>query len=280
VRIASAIVTAAIAAALVVPAAAVAQEATPPAADPAAQPAPDPTPTPTDPGTSTTPTTPTTPTWPVLPPSRLKPPNAHTSWVARLLVTTPVRRQPGAGGKAFKLLQPIAPLGAGPVWLEVRGVKDVRGVRWVKVLLPQRPNGTAGWARADDFAFTQLHSRIEIDLSARRLTLMRSGKRLARFPIAVGAPATPSPTGEFAIAEVIPTGDPKAFLGPLVMPLTAFSNALNEFAGGNGRVAIHGTSLPELIGKPVSHGCIRMRNADIQRLSRIVSPGTHVVIHQ
>jgi len=264
--------------AVAVPAAAVAQEATPPATDPAAQPAPDPAATP--PATSTTPTTPTTPTWPELPPTNLKAPTARTSWVARLLVTSPMRRQPGRGGKAFKLLQPIAPLGAGPVWLEVRGVKDVRGVRWVKVLLPQRPNGTAGWALANDFTFTQIHSRVEIDLSDRRLTVMRKGKRLGRFPIAVGAPATPSPTGTFAIAEVIPTGDPKAFLGPLVMPLTAFSTALNEYAGGNGRVAIHGTSSPELIGKAVSHGCIRMRNADIRRVSRIVVPGTRVVIHQ
>ena len=273
VRRASIITIAVAATALVVPAAALAQEATPPATDPAAQPAPDPAaPAPAP--------TPTAPTWPTLPPTHLKAPTARTSWVARLLVTSAVRRQPGRGGKAFKLLQPIAPLGAGPVWLEVRGVKDVRGVRWVKVLLPQRPNGTAGWAPADDFAFTQIHSRVEIDVSARRLTVMRAGKRLARFPIAVGAPTTPTPTGTFAIAEVIPTGDPKAFLGPLVMPLTAFSNALNEFAGGNGRVAIHGTSLPELIGKAVSHGCIRMRNADIRRVSRIVVPGSRVVIHQ
>ena len=264
--------------AIAVPAAALAQEAAPPATDPAAQPAPDPAATPPD--ASTTPTTPTTPTWPELPSTRLKVPTARTSWVARLLVTTPVRRQPGRGGKAFKLLQPIAPLGAGPVWLEVRGVKDVRGVRWVKVLLPQRPNGTAGWAPADDFTFTQIHSRVEIDLSDRRLTVLRKGKRLARFSVAVGTPATPSPTGTFAIAEVIPTGDPKAFLGPLVMPLTAFSNALNEYAGGNGRVAIHGTSAPELIGQAVSHGCIRMHNADIRRVSRLVVPGTRVVIHQ
>jgi lipoprotein-anchoring transpeptidase ErfK/SrfK len=272
----SSIITVGLAAmALAVPAAALAQEATPPATDPASQPAPDPAATAPDTGT-----TPTTPTWPELPPTRLKVPTANTSWVARLLVTTPVRRQPGRGGKAFKLLQPIAPLGAGPVWLEVRGVKDVRGVRWVKVLLPQRPNGTAGWAPADNFTFTKIHSRVEIDLSSRHLTVLRRGKPLARFAIAVGAPTTPSPTGTFAIAEVIPTGDPKAFLGPLVMPLTAFSNALNEYAGGNGRVAIHGTSAPELIGQAVSHGCIRMHNADIRRVSRIVVPGTRVVIHQ
>lgn len=84
--------------------------------------------------------------------------------------------------------------------------------------------------------------------------------------------------GRFAVAEVIPTGDPKAFLGPMVLPLTAFSDTLNEFAGGNGRVAIHGTSKPELIGQAVSHGCIRMRNADVLRLTRLVRGGTPVNI--
>jgi lipoprotein-anchoring transpeptidase ErfK/SrfK len=43
-------------------------------------------------------------------------------------------------------------------------------------------------------------------------------------------------------------------------------------------VAIHGTSEPELIGQAVSHGCIRMRNADIRRLSGMVSGGTPVNI--
>lgn len=262
--------------ALAVPGVALAQEATPPATDPAA-PAPEPAP---EPAPVAEPVTPTTPTWPTLPPTRLHGPTATSTWVGRLLVTSPARRQPGPGGKAFKLLQPIAPLGAGPVWLEVRSVKDVRGVRWVKVLLPQRPNGTAGWMRADDFTFTELRTRVDIDLSSRTLTVSRAGKRMGTFDVAVGTPETPSPTGSFAIAEIIPTGDPKAFLGTIVMPLTAFSNTLNEYAGGNGRVAIHGTSAPELIGQAVSHGCIRMHNRDVGRVSRIVSPGTHVVIHQ
>lgn len=265
---------------MAVPGAALAQEATPPPTDPAAQPVPDPAAQPAPDPAATTPATPTTPAWPTLPPTRLHGPRPRSTWVGRLLVTSPARRQPGPGGKAFKLLQPIAPLGAGPVWLEVRGVKDVRGVRWVKVLLPQRPNGTTGWVRADDFAFTELRTRVEIDISSRTLTVSRKGVRRGQFTVAVGTPETPTPTGSFAIAEVIPTGDPKAFLGTIVMPLTAFSNTLNEYAGGNGRVAIHGTSAPELIGQAVSHGCIRMHNRDVGRLARIISPGTHVVIHQ
>ena len=64
-----------------------------------------------------------------------------------------------------------------------------------------------------------------------------------------------------------------------MLPITGFSNTLNEFAGGNGRVAIHGTSEPQLIGQRVSHGCIRMRNADVQALTRLVRGGTPVIIH-
>lgn len=165
------------------------------------------------------------------------------------------------------------------MWLQVRGVKIVRGVRWVQMLLPVRPNNTRGWMRARDFTFREIHLRIDIDVGARTLALYRGGTRLKLFKVAVGAPKTPTPTGRFAIAEIIPTGDPKAFLGPIVMPLTAFSNVLNEFAGGNGRVAIHGTSLPDLIGKPVSHGCIRMLNANVRVLSRMASNGATVTIH-
>jgi lipoprotein-anchoring transpeptidase ErfK/SrfK len=63
-----------------------------------------------------------------------------------------------------------------------------------------------------------------------------------------------------------------------VLPLTGYSETLNEYAGGDGRVAIHGTSLPSLLGTRASHGCIRVRNADIVRISRLVRPGTPVQI--
>lgn len=220
----------------------------------------------------------TTPNRPEPPPSPIAPPNPKVSWAGRLLVVATARANPGPGGKPLRLLQPIAPLGAGPVWLQVRGVKVVAGKRWVKVLMPVRPNGSTGWIRASDMVFRPVRSRIEVDVSSRRLTVYRDGRKKRSFTVAVGTDKNPTPTGRFALAEIIPTGDPKAFLGPIVMPITGFSNTLNEFAGGNGRVAIHGTSLPELIGQAVSHGCIRMRNADITRLSGMVSGGTPVNI--
>ncbi len=229
--------------------------------------------------TGTTPTPPDAPV-PVAPPSPVTAATRTASWAALLLLTVTGRAQPSPGGTPVKLVQPVAPLGAGPVWLQVRDVKVVGAVRWVKVLLPVRPNGTVVWMRASAFVFRKINFRVDIDLSARTLSLFRRGTRVKRFTVAIGAPITPTPTGRMAIAEVIHTGDPNGFLGSTVMPLTGFSKTLNEYAGGNGRLAIHGTNLPDLIGQAASHGCIRMNNEDIRVLSRMIGSGTPVVIRQ
>ena len=73
---------------------------------------------------------------------------------------------------------------------------------------------------------------------------------------------------------------PNGFLGPMVLATTGFSEVLNEYAGGNGRFAMHGTSLPGLIGTRASHGCIRHENTNIRRIAALVSPGTPIVIRR
>jgi lipoprotein-anchoring transpeptidase ErfK/SrfK len=174
---------------------------------------------------------------------------------------------------------PVAPFAQGPTTLLVTRSVVRDGVRWVEVLLPIRPNGTRGWLPADVLALQTTTVRISIDISDRRLTLHRAGRRVLSVPVAVGASATPTPTGRlFAVAELIHTNQPGAFLGPIVLPLTGYSETLNEFAGGDGRLAIHGTSLPALIGSAVSHGCVRMTNAHIVRVAAAAGPGTPVSI--
>jgi lipoprotein-anchoring transpeptidase ErfK/SrfK len=177
------------------------------------------------------------------------------------------------------VLSPIAPIAGGSTALLVTASRVRKGRRWIQVLLPVRPNGSRGWVPESALRIRGTRGRILIDLSARRLTLYRSGRPVHRAPVAIGKPSTPTPVGRrFAIAEQIRTNIPGAFLGPIVMPITGFSETLNEFAGGDGRVAVHGTSLPHLIGRRVSHGCIRMRNRDIVRVARLARPGTPVTI--
>lgn len=206
-------------------------------------------------------------------------PTAKASWAGRVLTTVSARRAPDANAKVITRVRPIAPLGGGEAVLAItRVATDAQGRPWVEVKLPIRPIGTRGWLPADMLQMRKLETRISISTSARTLTLFRAGKPILRTKVAVGKPGTPTPIGDFAVAEELPTGESNGVLGPMVLPLTAYSPTLNEFAGGNGRVAMHGTNAPGLIGTRASHGCIRIPNATVLRLSKLVGPGTPVKI--
>jgi lipoprotein-anchoring transpeptidase ErfK/SrfK len=198
--------------------------------------------------------------------------------VARVLAPVSARVAPALSAREVVPLQPTAPLDRGAQVLLVTGARLVQGVQWVQLRLPVRPNGSHGWVPATALRFNRTPLRIVIDQSERQLTLFRGLRPIHRARIAIGKAGTPTPNGRFAIAEMIRTNTPGAFLGPIVFPITGYSETLNEYAGGNGRVAIHGTSLPALIGKRASHGCIRLENSDIVLLSRRVRPGTPVLI--
>jgi len=207
-------------------------------------------------------------------------PTSARAWVARVVApTTRAYAAPSSSAKVRKVLPALAPLGRGPTQLLVTRTTVADGERWLEVLLPMRPNGVTGWIRADSTVLSTTSARVVIDLSEHRLTLYRANHVVLRAGIVIGKASTPTPRGtKFAIAEVISTNNPGGFLGPIVMPLTGYSETLNEFAGGNGRVAVHGTSEPGLIGTSASHGCIRMSNVNILRLARIATPGTPVSI--
>ena len=176
------------------------------------------------------------------------------------------------------MLQTTAPLGSGPMILLVLETRMVGDTEWTRLLLARRPNGSSGWVKSDFLRFRLNPMRIIIDQSERRTYVLRNGRVVLRARDAVGKPSTPTPLGRFAVAEKISV--PNGFLGPLVLPTTGFSEVLNEYAGGNGRFAMHGTSQPWLIGTRASHGCIRHTNADIKRIAALVSPGTPIIIRR
>jgi lipoprotein-anchoring transpeptidase ErfK/SrfK len=105
--------------------------------------------------------------------------------------------------------------------------------------------------------------------------LRRSGRRVMRASVVIGAVSTPTPEGLFSIIDVWPW-NPADFLGSYILPLTAHSPVLQEFGGGDGRVGIHGrggASLLNPLGSRASHGCIRLSNSPIDSLVRRVGPG-------
>ena len=98
---------------------------------------------------------------------------------------------------------------------------------------------------------------------------------MLRTSVVIGAPITPTPQGLFSIVGVW-RWNPADFLGSYILPLTAHSNVLQEFGGGDGRVGIHGrggASLLDPLGSARSHGCIRLSNKAINWIVRKV--GAH-----
>ena len=92
------------------------------------------------------------------------------------------------------------------------------------------------------------------------------------------SPQNPTPQGLFALSEIVPQSNPRGFYGPFILTLSAHSDRLSDFDGGQGQVAIHGTNLPGLLGGAVSHGCVRMPNTGIKKVAKLVPPGAPVEI--
>jgi lipoprotein-anchoring transpeptidase ErfK/SrfK len=149
---------------------------------------------------------------------------------------------------------------------------------WLRVRLPMRPNGTTGWVRLTDVSQYEAPFRIVVQLCAHRLTVFRGGKAVWAQPVAVGAPRTPTPKGEFYVDFVTPMRYGGAY-GPYLLSVAGFSNVLHQFGkNGIGQIGIHGTNRPASIGTSASHGCVRLHNDALLTLVKLVPPGTPVTI--
>jgi lipoprotein-anchoring transpeptidase ErfK/SrfK len=82
----------------------------------------------------------------------------------------------------------------------------------------------------------------------------------------VGRARTPTPGGRYYTKELLRPPRPDSVYGPYAYGLSGFSNELTTFDGGDGVIGIHGTNDPAGLGQDVSHGCIRMPNAEIVKL--------------
>jgi lipoprotein-anchoring transpeptidase ErfK/SrfK len=206
-------------------------------------------------------------------------PSARVAWTARVVLPVRLASQPAKGAQRGKELSPYAPYDGGPQTLLVLDAKSTRkdGV-WYRVLLPSRPNTASAWVPAESVRVTPTPYRIKVDASSRVAALLKSGKVVKSWTVAVGTSQNPTPMGHFAVSEIVHQVNPGGFYGPEIITLTAHSQNLNEFDGGDGRVALHGTNLPQLLGQAVSHGCVRLPNVAATLIARTVPPGTPVDI--
>jgi len=158
--------------------------------------------------------------------------------------------------------------------LEQVGVSSAES--WVKVRFPRRPNGVTGWVPLQDLGAMHLTDwALRVNVALLHATLFRAGRPLWSAPIGAGAPSTPTPTGHFWVRELLRVPG-RTIYGPFAFGTSDYS-ALSEWPRG-GVVGIHGTDQPSLIPGRPSHGCIRMRNADIDYLARHLPVGAPVHI--
>jgi lipoprotein-anchoring transpeptidase ErfK/SrfK len=185
--------------------------------------------------------------------------------------TVPVPVSATPGGPPVAVL-PSTQLG-GPTWVPVVGTKP----GWQRVLLPSRPNQAAGWIATGGGKLQTAHSPyvIKVDTSARRLTLLESGRRLGVWSVAVGAAKTPTPTGRtFLLASLAPA---KPTYSPLILPVGAHSQTLDTFGGGPGTVAFHGWPQSSVFGKAITHGCVRVPKDALTQLSKVPLGSTVII---
>ena len=143
--------------------------------------------------------------------------------------------------------------------------------------LPILPNNTTGWVlRGGLGRLWAVHTHLYIDRKAFKLTLERDGKTVFTTRVGVGKSYWPTPRGQFYIRDKLTNfGDP--FYGPVAFGTSARSAVLTDWPGG-GFVGVHGTNEPQLIPGHISHGCIRLRNAAIRRLARLMPVGTPLTV--
>jgi lipoprotein-anchoring transpeptidase ErfK/SrfK len=187
------------------------------------------------------------------------------------------RRAPNAGAA------PIEVVAAGRPLTGVRTVLPVLGSRgrdeaWLRVRLPGRPNGHTGWISAARTRPASTPWEIVVSLSRRQVVVSRDDRVVHRFAAIVGKPSTPTPRGSFFVEEALRLS-PGASGAPFALATSARSNALREFDGGPGQIALHGTgNLSGSLGTAASHGCVRLAPHAIAWLARRIGAGVPVSV--
>jgi lipoprotein-anchoring transpeptidase ErfK/SrfK len=168
-----------------------------------------------------------------------------------------------------------------PTIFSIRGARvDAKcNPRTYLVQVPRRPNGVTGWVSAAKVHVETVRTRLLVDLSDRRVTLFKNGRKVLSSRAAIGSSATPTPVGRFYVNQRLIPYDPNGPFGPGAVGVSAFSEVLTGWTQG-GPIAIHGTNAPWSIGKAVSNGCIRLPNPVLRRVFAQALTGTPVVIRR
>lgn len=126
-------------------------------------------------------------------------------------------------------------------------------------------------------AGNRVQRTVLVSIPDRKLAVIEDGDVIATFPVAVGAAASPSPVGEFQIVSRV--SNPTYYHPGTVIPSGKDNPVGTRWLGLSLKgYGIHGTNAPKSVGRAASHGCIRLRNGDMERLFSMLRVGDAVEI--
>jgi lipoprotein-anchoring transpeptidase ErfK/SrfK len=214
---------------------------------------------------------PPAPPAPPAPPPAPPPEAPGTSLVADVLGSSvPVYANP-TGGPVVNRIAGSNVLGQREALL----VTDASVPGWYQVEVPVKPNGSTGWVQASSVTTRTVTYFIRVHQSQFKLDLYNNGAVQQSFTVAVGAPSTPTPNGNFFVWATQDWNSAPYAVG--IFALSGFSPVLDNWPGG-GRTGIHGWQDTSILGTPASHGCVRMGPADFAKLMHTIPLGTPVEI--
>jgi len=144
-------------------------------------------------------------------------------------------------------------------------VQEAHDGQWLRIMMPERPNGLTAWVRASDVTRSTSPWRMVLKLGETRVRVYKDGYEVWSAPVGIGRDHTRTPTGKYFVAVIEKPG-PSGY-GPIVLNLNAHSEDIQSWEGsGDAITAFHGPfGAEELIrsgGGKVSNGCVRMLPED------------------
>jgi len=199
---------------------------------------------------------------------------AHWAGVMKRAV---VRTKPSLAGRIVTTLPTGTTDGTQNVVLVLSRVDISPHQSWYRVRLPILPNNKTGYVQRGSLSSLFIvHTHLYVNRGSLTATLKRNGKTVFKTRVGIGKSYWPTPPGEYYIRDKL-TSFNNPFYGPVAFGTSARSPTLTDWPGG-GYVGVHGTNQPHLIPGQISHGCIRMRNAAIVALARLMPVGTPLTI--
>lgn len=133
-------------------------------------------------------------------------------------------------------------------------------------------------------AISLITAKVVVDLSDAKVYLYWGDRVVTTYPVAVGQPGWETPVGKFKVKKKLqnPVWQ-QPITGELIKP--GPENPLGKrwigfWSDQQHHIGFHGTNREQLVGQPVSHGCLRMRNKDIQSLYEQVVIGTPIIVRK